>query len=57
MSKTIEDVQSYLNRLELPYDEVSPGMWVIHDAAENGRGGVKNRLTPPSLFFFSGFPL
>lgn len=31
MSKTLEDVQSYLNRLELPYDEVSKGMWVIHD--------------------------
>jgi Putative bacterial sensory transduction regulator len=31
MGRTIEDLNSYLNQLDLPYEEVKPGMWVIHD--------------------------
>jgi hypothetical protein len=28
--KTRDDIESYLMRLELPYDEVGPDTWVIH---------------------------
>jgi hypothetical protein len=31
MGRTIEDFNSYLNQLDLPFEEVKPGMWVIHD--------------------------
>lgn len=31
MGRTIEDLNSYLNQLDLPFEEVKPGMWVIHD--------------------------
>ena len=31
MGRTIEDFNSYLNQLDLPFEEVRPGMWVIHD--------------------------
>jgi hypothetical protein len=31
MGRTIEDFNSYLNQLDLPFEEVQPGMWVIHD--------------------------
>jgi hypothetical protein len=31
MGRTIEDMNSYLNQLDMPYDEVNHGMWIIHD--------------------------
>ena len=35
MGRTIEDMNSYLNQLDMPYDEKAPGMWIIHDQEEN----------------------
>ncbi|RMF90104.1 MAG: hypothetical protein D6736_07335 [Nitrospinota bacterium] len=29
--KTKEDIEGYLIRLELPFEEVEDGLWVIHD--------------------------
>jgi hypothetical protein len=31
MARTIDDMNSYLNQLDMPYDEIKEGTWVIHD--------------------------
>jgi hypothetical protein len=46
---TREDVESYLNRMELDYEEVEEGLWVIR-AGEDGAKMVLNH-TPPVLVF------
>jgi Putative bacterial sensory transduction regulator len=35
MARTIEDMNSYLNQLDMPYDEIKEGTWVIHDHDDN----------------------
>jgi hypothetical protein len=47
--KTREDIESYLMRLELPFEEVGPDTWVI-DAGE-GAGQLVARLAPPVVVF------
>lgn len=44
---TREDVESFLLRTELGYEEVGEGMWVVH-LGENGAGLVVDH-TPPVL--------
>jgi hypothetical protein len=46
---TREDVESYLNRMELDFEEVEEGLWVIR-AGEDGAKMVLNH-TPPVLVF------
>jgi hypothetical protein len=31
MARTLEDMNSYLAKLEMPYEEIKEGTWVIHD--------------------------
>jgi hypothetical protein len=46
---TREDVESFLMRMELDFEEVDDGMWVVH-MGENGAGLVVNH-SPPVLVF------
>ena len=47
--RTREDIESYLMRAGLPYRELEPDMWMIHDsgAGEN----IVLRLTGPLILF------
>jgi DNA-directed RNA polymerase specialized sigma24 family protein len=46
---TREDVESFLLRMELEYEEVDEGMWVVRAASEGARLVVNH--TPPVLVF------
>ena len=45
--KSKEDIESYLLRAELPYEEVADGMWIVGRPEENERIIVKYQ--PPVL--------
>jgi hypothetical protein len=48
--KTKEDIESYLIKMEKPYEEIEEGMWILHDEEAK----VKNiiiRLLEPILVF------
>ena len=47
---TREDVESYLIRTDLQYDEVEDGLWVVQMDSEDGVHLVVNH-TPPVLVF------
>jgi hypothetical protein len=50
MAKTIEDIENYLIRLELPYEEVGRGIWLIHDQ-EDRIGDIVVTYAPPMVIF------
>lgn len=47
---TREQMESYLVRLGMPYDEVGPGMWVIHDD-NDGVDNIVVHYAPPVAVF------
>lgn len=47
---TREDLESYLVRLGMPYDEIEKGLWVIHDEHE-GIGNIVVHFAPPVAIF------
>lgn len=46
---TREDVESFLGRTELPYEEVEEGMWVVQ--LGEGGAGVVVHFSPPVVLF------
>jgi hypothetical protein len=46
---TREDVESYLNRMELEYEEVEDGLWVVRAGADGAKLVLNH--TPPVLVF------
>jgi hypothetical protein len=50
MAKTVEDIEGYLIRLELPYEEVGRGTWVINDQQDKIENIVIS-YNPPLIIF------
>jgi hypothetical protein len=50
MAKTIEDIEGYLIRLELPYEELGRGTWVINDQQDKIENIVIS-YNPPLIIF------
>ncbi len=46
---TREDVENFLLRVELPYQELEEGMWLVGDGGETGQAPVVVNHTPPLL--------
>jgi hypothetical protein len=51
-----EDIESFLLRAEVEFDEIEPGLWLIQPSAEepSGEPGVVVRHEPPVVVFRSG---
>ena len=47
--KSREDIESYLMRLELPYEEIGPDTWMINTG--DGQNHVVARLAAPVVVF------
>lgn len=50
MAKTIEDIDNYLIKLDMPYEEIGKGMWVIHDQYDH-IDNIVVAFTPPVVVF------
>ena len=47
--KTIEDMESYLLRLNVPYDTIEEGLWIVNDDASGAN--IVIRHDPPVAVF------
>ena len=48
---TREDVVNFLNRMELDFEEVEDGMWLVYPGGEHGETPVVVSFAPPLLVF------
>ena len=48
---TREDVENFLNRMELQFEEVSEAMWLAHPDREGGGAPIVISHAPPLLVF------